>query len=53
MANYIEVGMVEFLEREMGENYQDIIEMDFDMSVEEFCNTFIEEDEDGEYYSTI
>jgi len=37
----------------MGEFYQDLIEMDFDMTVEEFCEMFVKEDEDGELYSEI
>ena len=44
----------EFLIKEMGEYFEDLIYLDFDMTVGEFCAMFIEKDEeDGCWVSTI
>lgn len=45
--------LIDFLVREFGEYYIDIIELEFDMDVIEFCNEYIQWDEDNECYVSL
>ena len=47
-------GLNEYLIREFGENFEDVIGFDWNMSVEDFCKMFIRWDSEcGEFYSLV
>lgn len=46
-------GASKMIENQLGENYEDIIELEFGITLEQFIEWFVERDEDGCYYSNI
>ena len=49
----MEQKMLDFLAKELGEYYGDIIELEWDMSVGKFCKAFVRCDRDGCLYCEI